>query len=123
MLFDCSAEFNGRSFNKEILSGLDLTNQLVGVLIRFRQEQVAVIGDIKSTCYQLWVSEEHRILLRFLWWKDGDLNNPPIDREMGIHVFGGVSSPRCSNYALKQTADDHKLKFGLEDIKQELLCR
>ena len=51
MLFDCSAEFNGRSFNKEILSGPDLTNQLVGVLIRFRQEQVAVIGDIKSMCY------------------------------------------------------------------------
>ena len=82
-----------------------------------------MIGDIKSMFYQLWVSEEHRILLRFLWWKDGDLNNPPIDHEMGIRVFGGVSSPSCSNYALKKTADDHKLKFGLEDIKQELLCR
>ena len=34
---------------------------------------------------------------------------------MGIHVFGDVSSPSCSNYALKKTADDRKLKFGLED--------
>ena len=48
MVFDCSAEFNGRSINKELLSGPDLTTQLVGVLIRFHQEQVGVIRDIKS---------------------------------------------------------------------------
>ena len=64
--------------------------------------------------YQVQVSEEHRSLLRFLWWKDRDLNNPPIDCEMGRHVLGGVSSPSCSNYALKKTADDNKLKYGLE---------
>ena len=33
---------------------------------------------------------------------------------MGRHVFGGVSPPSCSNYALKKTADDNKLKYGLE---------
>ena len=64
--------------------------------------------------YQAWVSEEHRSLLGFLWWKDGDLNNPPIAHEIGRHVFGGVSSPIFSNYALKKTADDNKLKYGLE---------
>ena len=62
--------------------------------------------------YQVWVSEEHRILLRFLWCKDGDLNNLPTDHEMGRHVFGGVSSPNCSNYALKKTADENKVKYG-----------
>ena len=113
-MFDCSAKFNGRSINKELLSGPDLTNQLVGVLIRFCQEQVAVIGDIESMFYLAWVSEEHRSLLRFLQWKELDLNNPPIDHEMDQHVFGGVSSPSCSNYAFKKTADDNKLKYGLE---------
>ena len=63
----CSATFNGRSINKELLSGIDLTNQLFGVLIKFCQEQVAVIGDIESMFYQVWVSEKHRSLLRFLW--------------------------------------------------------
>ena len=97
VVFDCSAKFNGISINKELLSGPDLTNQLVGALIGFHQEQVAVIGDIESMFYQVWVFKEHRSLLRFLWWKDGDLNNPPIDHEIG-HVFG-VSSPSCINYA------------------------
>lgn len=30
-LFDCSAEFEGKSINQELLSGLDLTNQVVDV--------------------------------------------------------------------------------------------
>ena len=51
MVFDGSTDFNGRSINKELLNGPDLTNQLVGVLIKFRQEQVAVTGDIESMFY------------------------------------------------------------------------
>ena len=58
MVFDCSAEFNGRSINKELLSGPDLTNQLVGVFIRFCQGQEAVIEDIESMFYQIWVSQK-----------------------------------------------------------------
>ena len=114
VVFDCSTEFNGRSVNKELLSGPDLTNQLVGVLIRSCQKQVAVIGDIEHIFYQVWVSEEHRSLLRFKLWKVGDRNNPPFDDEMGRHVFGSFSLPSCSKYALKKTANDKKLKYGLE---------
>ena len=64
--------------------------------------------------YQVWLFEKHRSLLRFLCWKDGDLSNPPIDHEMGQHVFDEVSSPSCSNYALKKTTDDNKVKYGPE---------
>ena len=31
----------------------------------------------------------------------------------GLTFFGGVSSPSCSNYALKKTTNDSKLKYGL----------
>ena len=33
---------------------------------------------------------------------------------MGQHIFGGVLSPSCSNYALKKTARDNKVKYGPE---------
>ena len=36
VVFDCSAQFNGRSLNKELLTGPDLTNPLMGILTRFR---------------------------------------------------------------------------------------
>ena len=42
---------------------------------------------------------------------EGNNSDKPIDYEMYIHVFGGVSSEACSNYALKMTAIE---KFGEE---------
>ena len=36
---------------------------------------------------------------------------------MCVHVFGGTSSPSCSNYALKRTSIDGKDQFGLEAAK------
>ena len=112
VVFDCSSKLNGRSINKELLMGLDLTNQLIGVLTRFRQEEVAVIADIEKMYVQILVADEHRSLLRFLWWKDGDMSKEIIDHEMCVHVFGSVSSGACSNYALKRTAIENKNKYG-----------
>ena len=38
VVFDCSTEYAGRSVNKKLMAGPDLTNQIVGAMIRFRQE-------------------------------------------------------------------------------------
>ena len=53
VVFDCSAKFNGVSINDNLLQGPDLTNSLVGVLLRFRREEVAIQADIKSMFYQV----------------------------------------------------------------------
>ena len=44
VVFDCSAEVGWESINRNLLTGLDLTNQLIGVIIRFREEHVAING-------------------------------------------------------------------------------
>ena len=36
VVFDCSAEWHGISINKSLMSGPDLTNQIIGVLVKFR---------------------------------------------------------------------------------------
>ena len=46
VVFDCSAEYAGRSIDKELQVGSDLTNQIIGILIRFRQGKVAFVADI-----------------------------------------------------------------------------
>ena len=114
VVFDCSSECQGRSLNKELLSGPDLTNQIVGVLERFRENHVAFMADIESMFYQVKVTEEHKRFLKFLWWKDGNYQNPVVDCEMNVHVFGATSSPGCSNFALKKTSIDYKENFGEE---------
>ena len=53
--FDCSAENLGYALNKQLIPGPDLTNQIVGVLIRFREEQVTFVGDTKAMFYHVWI--------------------------------------------------------------------
>ena len=103
VVFDYSAEYAGRCINKGLLVGPDLTNQIIGILIRFRQGRVAFVADIEKMFFQVFVSKEHRSLFRFLLWQDG---KKLIDHEMSVHVSGGTSSPSCSNYVLKRTSID-----------------
>ena len=121
VVFDCSAEYAGRSINKELMSGPDLTNQIIGTLIKFRQGKIAFVGDIEKMFFQVLVSNEHRNLLRFLWWKDSNLSNELIDHEMCVHLFGGTSSPSCSNYALRKTSIEGENQYGKEaaEVLQE----
>ena len=61
-VFDCSAEFHGTSLNKELLQGPDLTSKLVGVLTRFRTEEVAIISDIKAMFHKAHVPRKRKKL-------------------------------------------------------------
>ena len=104
VVFDCSSSYGGVSLNSCLLQGPDLTNSLVGVLTRFREESVAFIGDIESMFYQVKVPPEQRSFLRFLWWPDGSFQTTPRDYQMTVHLFGAVSSPSIANFALRKTA-------------------
>ena len=117
VVFDCAAEYGGTSLNKELLQGPDLTNSLVGVLTRFRQGPVAMMADIEAMFHQVRVQPEDCDALRFLWWPDNDLNCEPEEYQMMVHLFGGVSSPSCANFALQRTADDNAKEFGPEIVK------
>ncbi|ROT78831.1 hypothetical protein C7M84_002458 [Penaeus vannamei] len=107
VVYDLKAKFNGTSLNDHLLQGPDLTNPLIGVLMRFRHGHYAVTADIEEMFYQVKVPLEDRDVFRFLWWSDGDINKPVSDYRMNVHVFGARSSPSCVNYALRKTAEDH----------------
>ena len=112
IVFDCSAEFKGESLNDHLLKGPDLTNTLIGVLSRFRQEPVAFMCDVEQMFHQFKVNVEHRDYLRFLWWENEDYDRNPTEYRMNVHLFGASSSPGCANYGLKQTATDNEEEFG-----------
>ena len=112
VVFDCSAKFCGTSLNDQLLQGPDLTNSLVGVLTRFRQEPVAFMADIEAMFYQVRVPVTQRNFLRFLWWSEGDLNAELVEYRMVVHPFGAVSSPSCSNFALRHTAKENEDEIG-----------
>ena len=116
-VFDCAAKHRGTSLNDQLLTGPDLTNSVVGVLIRFREEQVALSADIECLFHQVRVPPADQDAFRFLWWPDDNLNEEPVDHRMEVHLFGATSSPSCSNFALRRTADDNKAEFTDEVVK------
>lgn len=116
VVFDCGAVYKGTSLNCKLLQGPDLTNSLVGVLLRFRQEPVALMADIQAMFHQVKVSEKDINFLRFLWWPHGNTEHTPVEYRMTVHLFGAVSSPSCANYALRKTADDNAGQFPSEVV-------
>ena len=48
VVFDCAAKFSNVSLNEHALQGPNLTNKLVGVLMRFRQDPIALMADTES---------------------------------------------------------------------------
>lgn len=106
VVFDSSAKHEGVSLNDVLLRGPDLNNTLMGVLIRFRKEPVAVTADVQQMFYCFTVCEEHRDYLRFLWYEDNDLQKPVKDFRMTVHVFGNSPSPAVAIYCLRRTASE-----------------
>ncbi|XP_074661512.1 uncharacterized protein LOC141914144 [Tubulanus polymorphus] len=113
VVFDCSAKYLGVSLNDKLLQGPDFTNSLLGVLLRFREYPIAIKSDIQKMFYQVKVPAADRDVLRFLWWKDGDMGKIPTEYRMTVHPFGAVSSPSCANYALRRLVVDYP-NFPLE---------
>ena len=81
-------------------------NSLVGV-----QEPVALVADIEAMLHQVKVTDRDCNYLRLLWFSD-DINKPPEEYCMVVHLFGATSSPSCTVYCLNKTADDNKDDFS-----------
>ena len=112
VVFDCSSRFNGVSLNDQLMQGPDLLNSLVGVLLRFRQEPVAIAADIEEMFHQVRVQECDRNALRFLWFEGGNMEGPPTEYQMTVHLFGATSSPSVCCRALQLTAENNKVSYN-----------
>ena len=117
VVFDCAASYRGTSLNAQVLQGPDLTNKVVGVLLRFREEPVALMADVEAMYHQLKVHPDDVDALRFLWYPDCDLTREPEEYHMAVHLFGGVWSASCANYGLQKTAKDNSDDFDPEVVR------
>jgi len=111
VVFDCAAKFGGTSLNDKVFQGPDLTNQLIGVLLRFRKEPMAIMADIQAMFYQVRVSVSGRNVLRYLWWPNKDYSEEPDTYRMNVHLFGGTWSPSCCGFALRKVVTNNQAEF------------
>ena len=68
IVFDCAAKWRGVSLNDMLMQGPDLVSSLVGVLLRFRRECIALTADIECMFHQIRVHQQNVYAFRFVWW-------------------------------------------------------
>ena len=110
IVFNSSAEFHGHKLNDYWMKGPDLLNDLFGVVPRFRENQVAFIGDKSKMYHRIRIPELDQHVHRFLW------RNLQTHREPDVYVktaltFGDKPAPPMVQTALRKTADEAKEVF------------
>ena len=130
VVFDCSARYKSLCLNDLLLEGPNLTNNLIGVLLRFKQYPVAFVADIRHMFSQVFVDKGDRDALRFLWFAGNDFTQPLVEYQMQTHVFGATCSPCFTAFALRRTATDNVVGVNddtvqtvLRNIYVDDLCR
>ena len=106
VVFDSSACHCGLSLNNVLLKGPDLSNSLQGILLRFRQNAIAITADIEQMFHNFRVDEPDRNYLRFIWHQDNDFKKPLDEFRMRVHVFGNSPSPTVATYGLHRSVTD-----------------
>ena len=104
-----AAKFYGASLNKSLLTGPDLLENLIYVLLRIRQHPFAVSADIERMFLQVGVLPCDQPSLLFLWREDPTSN--VAVHQYTRHMFGAKDSPICANYSLQRTASDNSKQY------------
>ena len=110
IVFNSSARFHGHAINEYWAKGPDLMNNMLGVLLRFRENAVAVTGDIKKMYHSVKISDIDQHTHRFLW-RDFDVSRDPDVYVMTSVSFGDRPAGNIATLALRKTAEMGMQKF------------
>ena len=108
IVFNSSSVFQGHKLNDYWMKGPDLLNNLFGVVLRFREKEVALVGDISKMYHRILIPERDQHVHRFLW------RNLETSREPDVYVktvltFGDKPAPAMAQIALRKTAEESKI--------------
>ena len=88
--------------------GPDFINNLLGVLIRFREDLVAFTGDIKRMYHSIYISELDQHTHRFLW-RNLETNRNTDTFVMLVLSFGDRPASTIAAMGDQKTALMHKM--------------
>ncbi|XP_075157560.1 uncharacterized protein LOC142230820 [Haematobia irritans] len=120
LVFDAAAETHGVSLNKNLIAGPDLNQPLLKVLFKFREEKIAVCGDLKEMFHQICIKRSDQDAQRFLW-REGDPSKPVRSYVMQCLIFGATCSPTIAQYVKNKNAEQFVDSFprAVKSIKDK----
>ncbi|CAG9134116.1 unnamed protein product [Plutella xylostella] len=100
-VFDASAVTStGKSFNDIQLIGPPVQDDLLSILIRFRQHKYVVTADVEKMYRQILVNESQRSLQQIFWRSDPSLELKQY--KLNTITYGTASAPYLATRCLKQ---------------------
>ncbi|XP_047991945.1 uncharacterized protein LOC125230728 [Leguminivora glycinivorella] len=103
LVYDAAAKSQGKSLNDFLLTGPDLLASLFGIMVRFREDRVAVTGDIKDMFLRIKINPVDQNALRFLW-RGRNPTGPVKTYAMTSLIFGANCSPFIAQYIKNKNA-------------------
>ena len=107
IVFNSSAVYQGQCLNDYWMKSQDLLNNLFGVILRFREKGIAIVGDISKMYHRILIPEQDQHVHRFLW-RDLDESREPDVYVKTVLTFGDKPAPVMAQIALKKTAQESK---------------
>ena len=105
IVFNSSQVCKGISLNSCLAKGPDCyMNNLLGILLRWREEQVALVGDIRKMFNSVHIKPLEQHCHRFLW-RDLETERDPDIYMMTRVNMGDTPAPAISTEAVYKTAD------------------
>ena len=107
IVFNSSSAYQGHRLNDYWMKGPDLLNNLFGVVLRFREREVALVGDISRMYHRILIPEQDQHAHRFLW-RDLETNREPDVYMKTVLTFGDKPAPAMAQMALRKTAQENR---------------
>ena len=104
IVFNSSAKFHNHTLNDYWVKGPDLLNNMLGILLRFRENRVAVAGDVRKMYHSVNISELDQHTHRFLWRGMDESRKPDIYMMTAVS-FGDKRAGTIAPLALRKTAE------------------
>jgi hypothetical protein len=99
-VFDASCKIDqNKSLNECLYKSPNLLDLLASFILRFR-ENTKAFTDIRRAFLNIWLAEEDRDYLHFLWWYNHDVLQKRTFRHQSV-VFGSRSSPYLLNAVIQ----------------------
>ena len=103
IVFNSSLKFRGHVLNDYWAKGPDLLNNLLGILLRFRENEVAIAGDIRKMYHSVLISELDQHTHRFIWRDMENYRKPDVYKIKRVS-FGDRPAGAIAAIALRNTA-------------------
>ena len=111
VVFNSSARTRGSfSLNDCLAKGPCLLNQLLGILLRFRKDRFAFIGDIRKMFHSIDIPIQDQMTHLFLWRDMNQEKNPDTYAMTAVNM-GDKPASAIAQTALKMTAEDAAEKY------------